>query len=264
MSPEQNSLEQLLANLNYYLKVLFDKKELISTLERSNRRYYEQLSKLDLRLILLEKELEQKSKQIDVNIASANIRSFFEFADTANEGTANLGVGSRDAGNLTAVKVLSTSEITSLDDTPSAYTEVDSIITASSTDIGFQPLFDWKAFEITTLDLSGVTGSGTRVDLAGEDLNNKFYLINMGEDTAVRIHLVLGTTMDGVRSGYYIYAGEADTSDPSVKFIRSTAASSIPSWNYDVAYHYMNLDNALVVRYDSSLGAFIKEAEYTR
>lgn len=260
----QNTIEQLLDNLRFLNKELLNKKDLIQSLQKKNASLYNKITDFDLDLFQLEQELQRKSSQITTNKTASIMDSFFSFIDTPTEGITNLSVGSRNSGALTSVKVLSTSEITSLDDTPVDYKNRDSIVLVSSSDISFQELYNWKSFNMTTLDLSAVTGSGTRVDLAGSDLDNKFYLIHMGEDTSVRINIVLGTTFHGRRCGFHVYAGEADTSDPSVKFIRSTAAISIPDWNFASAYHYLNLDNSLVLKYDSSLGAFITENEYTR
>lgn len=261
-----NLLKQITDNLNHYIQVLSSRLPLFDQIKRKNNFLYNQILQHDYDLLLLEQQLSQLVTQSIRNQESSKIRSFFDFSDTPDEGVDGLAVGSIAPGGLQAVKVRSTSEIISFDNTPNAYTEEDSIVISESTQLLFKELYNWRALNMNVLDLSTLTGTGTQINLSGTALDNQFYLINIGDDTSIPIFLRFGTTFDQARSGYYVYAGAADTNDPGVKYCRAFEGGSIqsrPNWNYDSGHSYLDLYSSLLVRYDSALNVFITEGQYT-
>lgn len=262
----QNTLKQLTDNLNYLSKTLSSKENILHFLETENSELFGRIAKMDYSILILSQELESISKQIDRNLVTSNYNSFFDFVDTPSQGIATLTVGSKGEGALLPVGVLSTSELISLDDTPSSYTQRDSVITVNSGDVQFEELRQWKALKSNVLDLSAVTGTGTNVFLSGTQLDNQLYLIHIGEDTSVPIAIIVGTTIDQARCAFYVYGGESEVSDPNGKYIRAFDGGSInsfPSWNYDVGRATLGLYSSLVIRYDTNLNGYVTESQYT-
>ena len=261
-----NLLKQITDNLNHYIQVLGSRLPFFDYIKRTNHFLYTQILAFDYDLLLLEQRLGQLTTLITRNQQASAFRSFFDFSDTSNVGVDTLAVGSILPGAFQAVKVRSTSEVISFDDTPSEYTESPSVVVIENTQVLFKELNTWRALNMNVLDLSAVAGTGTQVDLSGTALDNQFYLIHIGDDTSVPIILRLGTTFDQARCGYHVYAGAADTNDPGVKYCRAFEGGSIqshPNWNYDSGHSYLDLYSSLLVRYDSSLNVFITEGQYT-
>lgn len=260
----QNTLEYLLQNLNYYTKYFRENYALIEYLNKANKSFFVKLQSIDNNLRQTENWNQYIANKIASNKLSAKYVSFFDFTDTPNVPSvadASSAIGSKEAGSLRTIKVLSTSEIISLDDTPSSHTELDSVLVTGSDSIEFKELRTWRTLEMNVLDLSGVSGSGTQIFLEGTALENQMYLINIGDDTSIRIRFLLGTTFHHSRCGFYVYEGTGDNSDPSLKYIRSSGGiASIPSWSYDIGYHQLNLFSALLLKYNSGIG-YITEGQ---
>lgn len=260
----QNTLESLITRLNFYLDYLRKNYTYIQYISSKNTKFFERIVSLDREINKVENWNSYLYNTINKNYSSAKYNSFFDFSDTPKGLTvsdASLSIGSRTQGSLQSVKVLSTSNILSLDDTPDYYTSEDSVVITDSSEISFQDIGTWRSLNMNVLDFSGVAGTGTQVELSGTDLENQMYLLNIGDDTSIRIRFILGTMKHNTRCAFYVYSGTGDPADPSTKFIRSTSGiSSYPDWSYANGYHQLNLYSGLLLKYNSSLG-FITEGQ---
>lgn len=240
-----NILKQIQTNLSSFSFLIQDTIPIIQRIEKEGFAILKDLERLLRTYSFIVNTNREKQSIVESNQVASTYHSFFDFSDVS-PGIENLAM-SLEKEQFIFRKVPPVDTFYDFEDTPDGPVgNVRAFLKLESGELKWKFEDNLLGFEFRTLLFSTATNS--TITLEQNDLDNKFYLVNIGAEDADVLTVQIGTDCKlHSRFGFFVYDGAPHSVNPIEKRIRFLE-SMLPEVGDEVSMIYLDLYKSAIFR----------------